>query len=221
MNGIRGTIVFTQTRAGVGPVHITLNIEGLDQFGEDERWGWHIHEYPINYALLEEDPCTVASVGGHYDPDNRGSVENYADLCGPTNETSRRFCEIGDMAGRFGRLRPNQTVYHFDHEELDLYGPYSPIGRSIVIHRTHGFRLACANIEYDGHNQLETFIARFPLDPTQQQLTLQGDIILRRSRKRTGVSLYGTLYRVDGGPVGVSHDWNIRVGDCDDLKHVS
>ena len=214
MNGIRGTVALHQPNRR-GPVTVSVRLDGLDQLGEDERWGWHIHEYPVNFALLNEFPCDAAYVGGHYDPDDRISNENYTEDCSPT---TRQACELGDLSGRFGSLHPNQSTYQFIDREFNLYGPRTFVGRSIVIHRTGGFRWACANIEYDGHNTLETFVATFPHDPFQQERSIQGDVVLRRSAKRAGISLCGVLYRVDTGPKSTTHKWNLREGTCENLK---
>lgn len=218
MNGIRGNVTFSQANYHA-PVSVVAKFDGLDQFGEDEQWGWHVHDFPINFGLLEEFPCTTSSVGGHFDPDNRRDNANYTEDCSPE---SMEECELGDLSGRFGPLSPSQSMYQFvsQDNDINLYGPDSFVGRSIVIHRQDGFRVACANIEYNGRNRLETFIARFPNDIYMQQNTLQGDIVLRRSSKRLGMSLMGLLFRVDGGPVDTRHNWNLRQGTCDSLSNV-
>lgn len=224
MNGIQGTVHFYQRREGA-PVHITVRLDGLNQF-QGERWGWHIHEHPINWGNLERNPCSFENIGDHYDPDNRANVPNYMTVCANDNS----LCEVGDLNGRHGRLRSNQSVYTFVDNHLSLYGPYSPIGRSILIHRTHGFRYACANIEYDGHQALETFRATFPCNPKEQSPVFQGEVIMRRSAHRHGVTLEANLYRVDNDPsLNRTYNWSLYAGDrsadgcdsCSGLTHVS
>ncbi len=219
MNGIQGNITFSQNRRSSN-VKVVAMFDGLDQFGEDERWGWHVHDCPINFALLEEFPCSTSSVGGHFDPDDRRSNENYTTDCMP--ETSEE-CELGDLSGRFGRLLPNVSTYRYDfgRSSFNLYDRNTFVGRSVVIHRTDGFRWACANIGYDAHNRLDTYVARFPKNPKQQINTLQGDVVLRHSTGRTAVAIFGILQRVDGGPVDIAHKWNLRYGTCDSLGDVS
>lgn len=224
MNGIQGTIQFYQ-RSQSSDVVITVKLNGLSQYG-NEMWGWHIHDFSINWGLLEQNPCSSANIGGHYDPENRSSNPNYRTLCAANDS----LCEVGDLGSRHGRLRFSQSSYRFVDTKLNLYGPYSPIGRSVLIHRTYGFRYACANIEYDGENSLETYRATFPCNPYEQSPSFQGEIIMRRSGSRCGVNLEVNLYRVDGGSVNISHDWSIRqsinyvpdgCNSCDDLKFVS
>ena len=225
MNHITGTIQFYQEREGK-PVVICITLNGLDQFDEKEMWGWHIHEYPINWALLESEPCGTPSVGDHYDPENVGLAVDYDQRCAsdPNN------CEVGDLSGRHGRLKPNQTTYMFTDSTLNLYGSYSPIGRSIVIHRTHGYRWSCANVEYDGHSSLHTFRAAFPHCPKEQNPAFQGEIIMRWSGHRAGVTLESNLYRVDNECTPPENEtdyswglWEGKVsecGDCSGLTHV-
>ena len=219
MNGIQGNVTFSQKDIN-SPVNVVAMFDGLDQFDEDEMWGWHVHDCPINFAKMEEFPCSTASVGGHFDPDNRAANVNYTNECNPS---SPELCELGDLSGRFGRLTPDRSVYQysFSTREFNLFDENTFVGRSVVLHRTDGFRWACANIGYDGHNRLDTFVARFPLNPKQQQNTIQGDVVLRRSIKRAGVSVFGELFRVDGGPVDTSHNWFLKPGTCDSLNEVS
>ena len=217
MNGIRGNVTFSQDNI-YDPITVVAEFDGLDQF-EDEMWGWHVHDCPINFALLQEYPCSTASVGGHFDPDDRSSNENYTMNCMENSEE----CELGDLSGRFGRLLHDQSTYMYQFQErgLNLYDENTFVGRSIVIHRTHGFRWACANIEYDGHDRLDTFVASFPKDPKQQVNTIQGDIVMRLPSRRAAVSLSGVLHRVDDGPKDTSHKWSLRRGTCDSLSDAS
>lgn len=204
MSGIKGTIGFYQPAQGE-PVTVTVDITGLDQF-TDETWGWHVHEYSINWALLERNPCSSRHIGGHYDPENQANAPNYEALC----SMNQSLCEVGDLSGRLGYLRRNQTFYTFIDNHLDLYGPYSPIGRALVIHRENGFRYACANIEYDGHQRLETYRAAFPCNVKEQSPVFQGEVIMRRSAQRCGVSLDVNLYRADGGLTNITHNWYLK-----------
>ena len=223
MNGVRGTIQFYQ-QDDCSPVTIDVNLQGLDQY-EGEMWGWHVHERPINWALLEQNPCSLENVGDHYDPLNVASNENYTQNCADDPEE----CEVGDLVGRHGTLKHDQSFYWFSDEQLNLYGPHSIIGRSLVIHRTHGFRYTCANIEYDSHNNIQTYHASFPCNPKEQNPALQGEVIMRRSVGRQGVTLEARLYRVDNGPLGIDHVWSLwrankDTGTCDgcsNLDHVN
>ena len=56
--------------------------------------------------------------------------------------------EVGDLSGRYGSLK-NLLNYTYNGEDANvpLYGLYTILGRSIVIHDNSGKRFVCANIE--------------------------------------------------------------------------
>lgn len=215
MSGLRGIITFFQRRASA-PVQIDVDMMGLDQF-PNSTFGWHVHEFPVNFGLLRDMPCSEEEVGGHYDPLDRSSSPTYTRDCA----NIKRFCEVGDLAGKFGALRADQSRYTFEDPNMNLYSSFSPVGRSIVIHQQNGSRFACANLEYQGNPRVETYRAPFPHPP------FEGDIILKRQAGKAGVTLYVELYRTDGGPVtNISFGWSLRRGKpgangCGDLGPVS
>ena len=58
--------------------------------------------------------------------------------------------EVGDLSGKYGSLK-NKNVFNGKWLDLNLqiYGPNTILGRSIVIHKSDatGSRLTCSNIE--------------------------------------------------------------------------
>ena len=58
--------------------------------------------------------------------------------------------EMGDLSGKYGYLS-SKNIYKLMVQDMNLpmYGPYSSLGRSIVLHADDmtGSRLVCANIE--------------------------------------------------------------------------
>ena len=58
--------------------------------------------------------------------------------------------EMGDLSGKYGYLS-SKNIYNLIVRDMNLllYGPYSSLGRSIVLHADDraGSRLVCANIE--------------------------------------------------------------------------
>lgn len=221
MNGVTGTISFYQERKDVKPVKITVKLMGLDQF--EGQLGWHVHEWPINFGLLEFGPCSNEEVGGHYDPFQSAASVNYTQRCASDPDE----CEVGDLSGRHGLLNSSLTEFCFDDYHLDLYRAFGITGRSIVIHTEDDERVACANLEYSDGSLVSTYRAFFPYDQTIQSNTLQGDIILKRIEGKAGMTLHAELYRVDGGPrINQSFEWSLRLGkpgpmgDCSDIRHI-
>ena len=62
-------------------------------------------------------------------------------------------CEAGDLAGKFGNLMPSVDVDVTDVTgELQLSGPYSIIGRSLVIHSpSDGSNFECGTVKLVEH----------------------------------------------------------------------
>ena len=57
---------------------------------------------------------------------------------------------MGDLSGKYGYLS-GKNIYNLTVTDMNLpmFGPYSSLGRSVVLHADDkkGSRLACANIE--------------------------------------------------------------------------
>ena len=197
MNGIRGVIQFYQ-EAVTEPVLITVDLEGLDQFNGPLTW--HIHDYPIVYSQMEDNACNL--VGGHYDPLNRAENGSYTQLC----MADPSFCEVGDLSGRLGNL-PNRQRYQnvFEDAELTLFGPYSSIGRSVVLHRAaDGVRVACANLGLQGTGCVLEDILRADFG---QDSVISGSVVIRKAQGTAYVIVYADLYSTMTG----NYNWNLRI----------
>ena len=145
MNGVIGFVSFSQ-QSPANPTEIKVSLSGLDQY-PSETFPWHIHNYP--FTTQKRDPCSAASVGGHFNPFMaNSSAPDYSTMC----SNNRSFCQVGDLSGKFGRLNASSSVnVRFTDDNLPLYGVHSIVGRSVVIHRSNGDRWVCANIEYPGN----------------------------------------------------------------------
>ena len=199
MGGVRGYVQFSQ-RARGEPVQIHVNLDGLQQFAD--MYPWHVHDYPVRTGLLRAYPCSAAEVGGHYDPFNAMANPSYDTDCNPNNAT---LCEVGDFSNKLGRLRNDQPWQTFVDPNLDLYGPYSIIGRSLVIHRgiPPENRWICANIEYLG---ARVDIIRASIVGAAQS---QGDVIIHKVAGRDDATIYLDVWRNDS-TTGL--DWQLRLG---------
>ena len=58
-------------------------------------------------------------------------------------------CEAGDLAGKFGALTPHNDLNVVDSTgDLTLTGPYSIVGRSVVVHsNVDGTNFECGTIQ--------------------------------------------------------------------------
>lgn len=203
MGGVRGYVQFVQPSPS-SPVKIHVNLQGLDQFSES--YPWHIHDYPVRNALLRDYPCSADEVGGHYDPRNAMANLNYAIDCNQNNATA---CEIGDFSNKLGYLRNDQQWQVFEDPNLNLYGPESIIGRSLVIHRGIQPRNTwiCANVEYLG---ARVDILRATIVGRGGPVTYHGDAIIHKVVGRDDATIYVDFWRND--TINTTIDWNLRLG---------
>ena len=208
MNGVLGTIQFYQPYPR-SPVTITVNLKGLDEYAE--YYTWHIHEYPMNLVDVNNFPCTREQIGGHFDPTGQALIpptSEYNERC--ANDTDA--CEVGDLAGKLGPLRSTTETQVFVDTRLDLYGPLSPLGRSVVVHRQGaGGRWTCGNLGYASpfsKSRVESVRYSF-------RGLFQGDILFRRV-EGSGVSTFDTLlFANESLGVETAITWNLRRGTCD------
>lgn len=111
-NGVSGIIRFTQSLNG-GPTTITGSIKGLQR----GYHGFHIHEFGDL-----SDGCT--SAGAHYNPTGK--------LHGDVNEPNSH---IGDLGNVYTHSSNTDTEIYIVAVNISLLGPFSVIGRSLVLHQ--------------------------------------------------------------------------------------
>lgn len=110
-SGVHGVIRFSQSLDG-GPTTISGEIKGLVQ----GKHGFHIHEFGDL-----SDGCT--SAGAHYNPTQKSH--------GDVNEDSH----VGDLGNVLTRSNIADTVVNIVANRVSLLGPYSVVGRSLVLHQ--------------------------------------------------------------------------------------
>ena len=150
-------------------------------------------------------PCGAAVVGGHYDPQGAFQNPNYTTIC---NSQTPGNCEIGDLSGKFGNFQNAQTVteMYTDNTLLSLYGIYSILGRSIVIHFENGTRFVCANI-IDG--VVDSNTPSLLYSPYRNDFI--GNIYFRQhSRSATTAKVYTDLVRIIGSQLSSGHNWHVH-----------
>ena len=134
-----GLITFYQAYYGA-PTQVTLKVVGsVGTVGGGKSFGeYHIHDFAVN-PNDPNGPCSVTSVGGHYNPTN---IADYK-LCNPNVPST---CEVGDLSGKFGYLQGSFESRTFIDRGLDVA---SIIQRSLVIHDNGGERWVCGTIVDD------------------------------------------------------------------------
>ncbi|XP_041065345.1 uncharacterized protein cusr [Carcharodon carcharias] len=132
-----GNVAFKQL-SDLDRTVVQVNLTDLN----GEAGTYSIHTLPIKASLPNTDPCSFTSVEGRYNPFHvNGSLSPE-----PGNGTVDQY-EVGDISGKFGTLNElNQTTEKYMDMNMPLFGPHSIVKRSLVIYRTNGSRLQCANL---------------------------------------------------------------------------
>lgn len=124
-----GLVQFSQA-VPQGPTTIQVSLKNLGSIAG----GYHVHMLPLIPGSAS--PCSNADILGHFNPlawnvsnsplPGVGSVDQY---------------EVGDISGKFGMLT-GRTSFDAVYEDpsMPLTGPYSIVGRSLVIHHTNSTR---------------------------------------------------------------------------------
>ncbi|XP_028256674.1 uncharacterized protein cusr isoform X2 [Parambassis ranga] len=195
-----------------GPTTISVSLSNLNSLAG----GYHVHVLPVKPGSV--DPCSNANIQGHHNP----LGWNVTNSPSPGTGTVDRY-EIGDISGKFGMLNnTNSLEAVYMDPAMPLTGPYSIVGRSVVIHYTNGSRMQCANILADKNADGQWTYASatfsgavtgtvkmsqqmFP-DGSSSDVTLEVD--LHSSSGQTTASLFISTNRV-----GTSNSDCTKVGD--------
>eukprot|EP01043_Picozoa_sp_COSAG02_P022565 COSAG02_NODE_1177_length_14052_cov_5.923171_3_plen_763_part_00 len=117
MDGVAGSIRFSQGTNGSDPTQIAVDLTGL----ENGPNPWHVHEKPVHGG-----ECGDSSTGSHF------MSESIWDLA----------TKHGKLSGPVVRQRFVEKTW----AGLPLFGPDSVVGKSIVIHKANNDRWVCATI---------------------------------------------------------------------------
>ena len=131
---IQGSITGSSSEGASG-VTFEINFSELPDVGAYGPFVYHIHGMPVP----EDGNCTETL--GHFDYTNVG--EYYT--CDTTNPQN---CQIGDLAGKHGKIMSAPTFstsYVEPYLSTDPSSPYFFGSLSVVIHSMNTTRLTCAN----------------------------------------------------------------------------
>ena len=143
MSPFAGTIYFRQIDQFETSVFVDL--ARTDGRLSSRNHNWHVHTNAV-FGDQFSTTARCASAGGHYNPFNVVTTSMYN-----CSDKSQHRCEEGDSSGKSSPLHFNTagpSKFLYTDSFLPLTGPYSVIGRSVVIHAADkgGARLACGNI---------------------------------------------------------------------------
>ncbi|XP_071793384.1 uncharacterized protein [Asterias amurensis] len=197
VSGVYGNLEFNQ-RSPYDPTSISVNLANLQGLAG----GYHVHEYPTTSRVTAADlPASNDNVGGHFNPFDVVASNSPA----PGTGTNDQY-EVGDISGKFGKLTGLDTYSaEFIDWNLPLYGKYSIIGRSIVVHKTiANERWVYGNINYP--TDVITVQADF-------RYVVAGKIVFRQdpSDPYSDTTVFVEVSHADGMDTTIYHNFHVHM----------
>jgi hypothetical protein len=134
---LKGKIKFQTSMTEGEGIHVAVELYNFP--GTGGPFAYHVHDQPVP----EDGNCTKTLA--HLDPYRRGQLV-------PCDSTAPETCEVGDLAGKYGKIPETIGNATYSKSYTDNYitleeGVGSYIGnRSVVVHLADKSRYACANI---------------------------------------------------------------------------
>lgn len=193
---LSGDITFEQV-SPFFPTKSSVRLRGLNK----QAGSYHVHELPSVLSRTDnaDNPCK--RTGGHFNPFNIDPTTS------PSIGSMDKY-EVGDLSGKYGHLADLES---FEVEKVDplivLFGKYSVIGRTIVIHNSpRPTRWTCANIKLQGRPLL-TATATFTYP-------VAGRIIFRQPEndefEDTQIFVESLLYSDGSKNDTFDHKWHVH-----------
>ena len=196
-DGIEGQVRFSQASPFL-PVRTDIDLSGLKK----GAGGFHVHDFPVP-PKMDGDDNACSRTAGHFNPFKVDSSSSPVIGTGSFDKY-----EVGDLSGKYGSLKDQEQVRgKFYDPNLSLFGKYSILERSVVIHRSPvPKRWVCANIETNG--QIITAVAQFTYP-------IAGRIIFRQEMDNpfadTSVLVESLLYSDGSKNDTRDHKWHVHV----------
>lgn len=128
-NIVSGQVRFSQA-VPQGPTTIQVSLTNLNSLAS----GYHVHVLPILPGSA--DPCSNGNILGHHNPFAINTSQSPAPGTGTVDQY-----EIGDISGKFGTLAGlAESRAEYRDRAMPLTGPFSIVGRSVVLHFINGSR---------------------------------------------------------------------------------
>jgi len=209
--GVTGRVEFLQA-SPMDSVAVDVHLQGLTNIDPPGN-GYHVHLFPLPTSP-NTPSCSNADIAGHWNPtmiDTTPGTYN----CNPGNPGG---CEIGDLAGRNGFLDTTNVSLLYADQAITLFGSWSIVDRSIVIHQStavtsqaSGARYACATISpirYGG--PLKTVYVPFRAAMGDVAGLIQLSQLMNYPGSETSL-LLNLNYNDTAASPTMGHNWHIHV----------
>ncbi|KAK9760661.1 Cell surface superoxide dismutase [Cu-Zn] 4 [Basidiobolus ranarum] len=133
----KGNFTFTSVTNG-----INIGVDVKSVIPTSDLYAWKVHESTLDAS----GSCTSAK--SVLDPKKVGTSSQ----CTPTTPDT---CQLGDLSGKSSKLNSTTPAFSVVVPGLSMdahTSENSVVGRSLVIYRSDGTPLACANITEDHHD---------------------------------------------------------------------
>ena len=196
--GLTGDITLTQV-SPFFPVKSQVQFKGLQK----KAGSYHIHQYPVNFERRDNEDNPCLRTGGHYNPFRIDPTSS------PDQGSSDKY-EVGDLSRKYGGLKELDTFSTTAIDPmLSLFGKFSVIGRSIVIHNyPRPTRWTCTNIVQIGQGGPQiTAVATFTYP-------VAGRIIFRQPENDpyadTAIFVESLIYSDGSKNDSFDHKWHVH-----------
>ncbi|XP_022827312.1 uncharacterized protein LOC111357026 isoform X1 [Spodoptera litura] len=131
---LKGRIEMTQ-QSEYDITNVMVTLDGLVDVTD-----YKIHVVPVERDL--EFPCEKTTLYDTFNPFHINKTLSPP----PTKGTADQY-ELGDLGAKYGMVESQSLTTFFNETQLSLFGPYSVLGRSVVLHKKKHRRWACSSIE--------------------------------------------------------------------------
>lgn len=142
MDGVRGTIKMSQ-RHITEPTFISYDLFGLEGNIKHQT----IRELPLSIPTSNDNNKLCSALGNIFNPYKTPQMVN-------SGSTAIDSLPVGNLSAKHGQLSVIDSEYedHYMGEFIDLsvqlFGPHTVVGRSILLHKNNGDPWVCSNLDY-------------------------------------------------------------------------
>lgn len=197
MDGVRGTIKMSQ-RHVTEPTFISYDLFGLEGNIKHQT----IRELPLSIPTSNDNNKLCSSLGNIFNPYKTQTI---------TSRPTFDSLPVGNLSAKHGQLSVIDSEYedHYMGEFMDLsvqlFGPHTVVGRSILIHKNNGDPWVCSSLNFVDES-VKLAVATFYY-PVIGQISFHQ--LSEEAHTETGVLV--EVYNPNSEKSSDGHDWMIHL----------